>query len=106
RRGFRFLGDLARLAGTFRNERMRAFLVPEPLGAQIGVLVVLLPFRVEPAPGVFAAASAKCPVDFPVVARRKSADALLTFDENRERGRLNTAHRRELKAARARIERG
>src|SRR4029077_4933601 len=91
--------------GAFPDERERALLVPQAFGARVGVLVVLLPLRVEPASGVLAAARAERSVDFPEVARREAADALLALDQDRERGCLHATDRGELEAAGARIER-
>ncbi len=105
-RRFRFLGDLARLAGALRDERDRPGLFPEALGARVGILVLLAEGLVEPAAGVFAAAAPERALHLPIVARLEHADLFLALDQDGERGRLHPSHRRELEAAGLRVERG
>src|SRR5207302_6744778 len=74
RRRLRLFADDAGLARAFFGERVRSRFAPQPLGAQIGIVFLLLEFLVEPAAVVFAAFAPKASNDFPVVARLKSAN--------------------------------
>ena len=104
-RGLRLLGHLAGLAGTFRGDRVRLRLVPQALGAGVGVVLGLRPPLVEPASRILAGAGAERAEDFPIAARPERTDLLLPLDHDGERRRLHAADGRQLKPAGLRVER-
>ena len=105
RRRFAFFGDDAKLAQALGADRFGQFRIPDPLRLQVAFAVLFGELLVEPPPGVFARLSQKRAVDFPVILRDEILDAVLTLDEDRQRGRLHAAHGREVKPARLRVER-
>ena len=104
-RRLRLLGHRAGLAGALRGDRVRLRLVPQALGAGVGVVLGLRPLLVEPASGVLAGAGAERAEDFPIAARAEGADLLFPLDHDGERRRLHAADRRQLKPAGLRVER-
>ena len=106
RRRLGLFGDGSRLSFTLGGDSTGGRLVPDSFGAGIGIVVGFLEGLVEPAAVVLATRGAKRPVHFPVATGAKCPDLLLAIDQDGEGRCLNTADRRELEAARLRIERG
>ncbi len=75
------------------------------VGAQLGVVGVLLPLRIEPLAVVLARLRGEARPDFPVVARNVLADLFLAFDDDRERRCLHPPDGGQEEAAVARVER-
>ena len=105
RAGLCFLADFARLALAGRDDRCRFCFVPQALGAGIRVLA-LFERLVEPAALVLPGLRVEGRADLPVVARHEAADFLLAFRDDRQRRRLHTAHRRQIKTAFLAVKRG
>ena len=78
--------------------------LPQAVGAQLGVVGVLLPGGVEPLAHVAAGLGAKGGVHLPVAARHVAADLLLTLHHHRQRGRLHAAHGGQKEAPALRVE--
>ena len=97
--------DAGRLAAHRLRDRLRVGLGPEAIGAQLGIVGILLPLRVEPLAVVFAGLGGEARLDLPVVARDMLADLFFALDDDRQRRGLHTADRREEESAVARIER-
>ena len=104
----RRLGLLARdaaLAAALGDDRLGLGGGPKPLWPALSVVILLEP-RIEPAPGVLAAAGAKPGVHFPVASRGEGADFLLALHQDGERRGLHAADGSEVKAPLLGIEGG
>ena len=95
---------LPALAG--RDDRLGLRPVPEALGSFLGIVLVLLESRVEPAARVLSSRNAEvCPY-FEVGPRHETLDPLLALDHDRQGGGLHAAHGGQVEAAVLGIERG
>ena len=99
-----FFGDARALAAHRLRDGLRIGFGPDPVGAPLGVIGVLLPLRIEPLAVVNPGLGGEARLDFPVVARDVLADLLFALDDDRQRGRLHPAHRRQEEATVARVE--
>ena len=106
RRGLGFLADGAGLALALGRDRACGGFLPQAFRAGVGVVVRLAEFLVEPTTLVGAAGGAKRRENLPEIARLEVANPLLTLDQDRQRRGLHSSDRRELEAARLRVERG
>src|SRR5207247_7831142 len=97
--------DAGRLAAHRLRDRLRVGLGPQAVGTLLRIVGILLPLRVEPLAVVLAGLGVEAGLDFPVVARNVLADPLFALDDDRQRGRLHPAYRRQEEAAVARVER-
>ena len=103
--GLAFLGHRGRLALHRGGNALGLGLVPEPIGARLGV-VALLEVGLDVLAVVLAGLRIEGRAHFPVVARHVLPDLLLALDDDRQRRRLHAAHRGQEEAAVAAVERG
>ena len=76
----------------------RDVIVKEALAASLGILV-FLECRIEPAARVFAGLGGEASVHFPIIPRLESANLLLAFHQDRQRGRLHAPDGGQVEAA-------
>ncbi len=104
RAGLGLLDHGGRLAAAGLGDGLRAGLVPETVGARVGV-VAALERRVEPLALVAAGLRVEAGLDLPVRPRDMAADLLLALDDDRQRRRLHAPDGGQEEAAVARVER-
>src|SRR5690606_20476196 len=99
--GLGLLRDRSRPALAGGDDFLRPGPVPEALGARLRILA-LAEARIEPASRVGPGGHAELGVNLVVGPRDEALDLLLALDDDRQRGRLDPAHGREVEATVAR----
>ena len=102
---FRFFRDDALAAAAGGGDRVGSRLAPQALGALLGVVLVFLELRVEPAAFIDTGRADEFGAHFPEVARHEFFDLVFAFNDDGERWRLHAAHGGQIEAALFRIER-
>ena len=102
---FRFFRDDALAAAAGGGDRVGSRLAPQALGALLGIVLVLLELRVEPAAFIDAGRADEFGAHFPEVARDEFFNLVFAFDDDGQRRRLHAAHGRQVEAALFRVER-